>query len=34
MNSLLIKAGVPQIRCVATGGTACSLSYEVIIDGE
>ena len=31
MNSLLIKAGVPQIRCVATGGTAGSLSYEVMI---
>ena len=31
MNSLLIKAGVPQIRCVATGGAAGSLSYEVMI---
>ena len=31
MNSLLIKAGVPQIRCVATGGSAGSLSYEVMI---
>lgn len=31
MNSLLVKAGVPQIRCLATGGTAGSLSYEVMI---
>lgn len=31
MNSLLIKAGVPQIRCVATGGITGSLSYEVMI---
>jgi|SRR5476651_1156708 len=33
MNSLLIKAGVPQIRCLATGGTTGSLSYEVMIGG-
>lgn len=33
MNSLLVKAGVPQIRCVATGGAAGSLSYEVMIGG-
>lgn len=33
MNSLLGKAGVPQIRCVATGGAAGSLSYAVMVDG-
>lgn len=33
MNSLLVKAGVPQIRCVATGGSAGSLSYAVMVDG-
>jgi len=31
MNSLLVKAGVPQIRCVATGGSTGSLSYEVMV---
>jgi hypothetical protein len=34
MNSLLVKAGVPQMRCRAvTGGASGSFSYEVIIDG-
>jgi len=35
MNSLLVKAGVPQMRCKSViGGAAGSFSYEVIIDGE
>ena len=33
MNSLLIKAGVPQIRCKATGGNKQALSYEVMVSG-
>lgn len=31
MNSLLVKAGVPQMRGKTTGGTAGSFSYEVMI---
>lgn|GEM_PF-1303589 len=35
MNSLLKKAGVPQLRCVPlAGGTTGFLSYEVMIDGQ
>jgi len=34
MNSLLVKAGVPQMRCRSvTGGASGSFSYEVIIGG-
>jgi hypothetical protein len=33
MNSLLIKAGVPQMRCKATGGKKQALSYEVMVSG-
>ena len=33
MNSLLIKAGVPQMRCKATGGNKQALSYEVMVSG-
>lgn len=33
MNSLLVKAGVPQMRCKATGGNKQALSYEVMVSG-
>ncbi len=33
MTSLLIKAGVPQMRCKATGGNKQALSYEVMVSG-
>lgn len=33
MNSLLAKAGVPQMRCKATGGNKQALSYEVMVSG-
>ncbi|STS10372.1 Uncharacterised protein [Ewingella americana] len=34
MNSLLVKAGIPQMRCVAVPSSTCgSFSYEVMIGG-